>query len=245
MTIETRVSADGLNFNQFGKRYRKVDGDEKVTGRAVFGADFTAQGSLFAKIVRSPHAHARILSIDTSEAEAMPGVETVCTAADFPSEVSGDVDTGEVEIGIQFLANLIMGRRKALFEGHPVAAVAATDIHIAEEAAKLVKVEYDVLPAVTDPIEAMSPQAPLLHEGLIATSLSGSADQPSNIAGHMEGGKGDVEKGFAESDVVIERTFKTALVHQGYIEPEAETVHWRADGHMDVWANSQGSFPLR
>ena len=88
MTIETRVSADGLNFNQFGKRYRKVDGDEKVTGRAVFGADFTAQGSLFAKIVRSPHAHARILSIDTSEAEAMPGVETVCTAADFPSEVS-------------------------------------------------------------------------------------------------------------------------------------------------------------
>ena len=245
MTIETRVSADGLNFNQFGKRYRKVDGDEKVTGRAVFGADFTAQGSLFAKIVRSPHAHARILSIDTSEAEAMPGVETVCTAADFPSEVSGDVDTGEVEIGIQFLANLIMGRRKALFEGHPVAAVAATDIHIAEEAAKLVKVEYDVLPAVTDPIEAMSPEAPLLHEGLIATSLSGSADQPSNIAGHMEGGKGDVEKGFAESDVVIERTFKTALVHQGYIEPEAETVHWRADGHMDVWANSQGSFPLR
>ena len=245
MTTETRVSADGLNFDQFGKRYRKVDGDEKVTGRAVFGADFTAQGSLFAKIVRSPHAHARILSIDTSEAEAMPGVETVCTAADFPSEVSGDVDTGEVEIGIQFLANLIMGRRKALFEGHPVAAVAATDIHIAEEAAKLVKVEYDVLPAVTDPIEAMSPDAPLLHEGLIATSLSGSADQPSNIAGHMEGGKGDVEQGFAESDVVIERTYKTALVHQGYIEPEAETVHWHADGRMDVWANSQGSFPLR
>ncbi len=245
MTIETRVSADGLNFNQFGKRYRKVDGDEKVTGRAVFGADFTAPGSLFAKIVRSPHAHARILSIDTSEAEAMPGVETVCTAADFPSEVSGDVDTGEVEIGIQFLANLIMGRRKALFEGHPVAAVAATDIHIAEEAAKRVKVEYDVLPAVTDPIEAMSPEAPLLHEGLIATSLSGSADQPSNIAGHMEGGKGDVEQGFAESDVVIERTYKTALVHQGYIEPEAETVHWHADGRMDVWANSQGSFPLR
>ena len=245
MTTETRVSADGLNFDQFGKRYRKVDGDEKVTGRAVFGADFTAQGSLFAKIVRSPHAHARILSIDTSEAEALPGVETVCTAADFPSEVSGDVDTGEVEIGIQFLANLIMGRRKALFEGHPVAAVAATDIHIAEEAAKLVKVEYDVLPAVTDPIEAMSPDAPLLHEGLIATSLSGSADQPSNIAGHMEGGKGDVEQGFAESDVVIERTYKTALVHQGYIEPEAETVHWHADGRMDVWANSQGSFPLR
>ena len=245
MTTETRVSEDGLNFNQFGKRYRKVDGDEKVTGRAVFGADFTAPGSLFAKIVRSPHAHARILSIDTSEAEAMPGVETVCTAADFPSEVSGDVDTGEVEIGIQFLANLIMGRRKALFEGHPVAAVAATDIHIAEEAAKRVKVEYDVLPAVTDPIEAMAPEAPLLHEGLIATSLSGSADQPSNIAGHMEGGKGDVEQGFAESDVVIERTYKTALVHQGYIEPEAETVHWHADGRMDVWANSQGSFPLR
>ena len=97
MTIETRVSADGLNFNQFGKRYRKVDGDEKVTGRAVFGADFTAPGSLFAKIVRSPHAHARILSIDTSEAEAMPGVETVCTAADsLDSAVT--IQVGDINI---------------------------------------------------------------------------------------------------------------------------------------------------
>ena len=245
MTIEIRNSADDIEFRQFGKRFRKVDGDDKVTGRAQFGADFTAQGSLFGKIVRSPYAHAKIIAIDTSAAEALPGVEAVCTAADFPSDVSGDLDTGEVEIGIQFMANLIMGRRKVLFEGHPVAAVAATDAHIAEEAARLIKVNYEVLPAVTDPIEAMSPDAPLLHEGLVATSLSGSADTPSNIAGHMEGGKGDVEKGFAESDVVIERTYRTALVHQGYLEPEAETVHWRADGHIDVWANSQGSFPLR
>jgi len=245
VTTDLRTNADGLEFKQFGKRYRKVDGDDKVTGRAIFGADFTAQGSLFGKIVRSPHAHARIVSIDTSEAEAMPGVEAVCTAADFPSDVSGDVDTGEVEIGIQFLANLIMGRRKALFEGHPVAAVAATDIHIAEEAARSIKIEWEVLPAVTDPIEAMSPDAPLLHEGLIATSLSGSADKPSNIAGHMEGGKGDVEKGFAESDVVVERTYRTSLVHQGYLEPEAETVFWQANGKIEVWANSQGSFPLR
>lgn len=245
MITEPRTNSDGLEFKQFGKRYRKVDGAEKVTGRAVFGADFTAPGSLFGKIVRSPHAHARIVSIDTSAAEAMPGVEAVCTAADFPSDVSGDVDTGEVAIGIKFLANLIMGRRKVLFEGHPVAAVAATDIHVAEEAARRVKVEYEVLPAVTDPIEAMSPDAPLLHEGLMATSLSGSADEPSNIAGHMEGGRGDVEKGFAESDVIVERTYRTALVHQGYIEPEAETVHWHADGRIDVWANSQGMFPLR
>ena len=245
MTTELRTNADGVEFKQFGKRYRKVDGADKVTGQAVFGADFTAQGSLFAKIVRSPHAHARIVSIDTTEAEAMPGVEAVCTAADFPSDVSGEVDTGEVEIGIQFLANLIMGRRKALFEGHPVAAVAATDIHIAEEAARLVKVVYDVLPAVTDPIEAMSPDAPLLHEGLVATSLSGSDDIPSNIAGHMEGGKGDIDKGFTESDAIVEHTYRTALVHQGYIEPEAETVHWHADGRIDIWANSQGMFPLR
>lgn len=245
MTTEIRTNADGLEFKQFGKRLRKVDGGDKVTGAAIFGADFTAKGSLHAKIVRSPHSHARIVSIDTSAAEALPGVEAVCTAADFPSDVTGDVDTGEVEIGIQFLANLIMGRRKALFEGHPVAAVAATDVHIAEEAARLVKVEYEVLPAVTDPIEAMSPDAPLLHEGLIATSLSGSADEPSNIAGHMEGGKGDVEKGFAESDAIVERTYRTSLVHQGYLEPEAETVHWHDNGRIEVWANSQGSFPLR
>jgi xanthine dehydrogenase molybdenum-binding subunit len=245
VTTEIRTNADGLEFKQFGKRLRKVDGGDKVTGAAIFGADFTAKGSLHAKIVRSPHSHARIVSIDTSAAEALPGVEAVCTAADFPSDVTGDVDTGEVEIGIQFLANLIMGRRKALFEGHPVAAVAATDVHIAEEAARLVKVEYEVLPAVTDPIEAMSPDAPLLHEGLIATSLSGSADEPSNIAGHMEGGKGDVEKGFAESDAIVERTYRTSLVHQGYLEPEAETVHWHDNGRIEVWANSQGSFPLR
>jgi len=245
VTTEIRTNADGLEFKQFGKRLRKVDGGDKVTGAAIFGADFTAKGSLHAKIVRSPHSHARIVSIDTSAAEALPGVEAVCTAADFPSDVTGDVDTGEVEIGIQFLANLIMGRRKALFEGHPVAAVAATDVHIAEEAARLVKVEYEVLPAVTDPIEAMSPDAPLLHEGLIANSLSGSADEPSNIAGHMEGGKGDVEKGFAESDAIVERTYRTSLVHQGYLEPEAETVHWHDNGRIEVWANSQGSFPLR
>ena len=245
MITEIRTNSDGLDFKQFGKRYRKVDGGDKVTGKAVFGADFTAQDSLFAKIVRSPHAHARILSIDTSEAESLPGVEAVCTAADFPSDVTGDVDTGEVEIGIQFLANLIIGRHKVLFEGHPVAAIAATDVHIAEEAARRIKIKYEVLPAVVDPVEAMSPDAPLLHEGLIAASLSGSADDPSNIAGHMEGGSGDVEKGFSESDVVVERTFRTALVHQGYIEPEAETVHWHADGRIEIWANSQGSFPLR
>ena len=100
MTTEIRTNADGLEFKQFGKRLRKVDGGDKVTGAAIFGADFTAKGSLHAKIVRSPHAHARIVSIDTSAAEALPGVEAVCTAADFPSDVTGDVDTGEVEIEI-------------------------------------------------------------------------------------------------------------------------------------------------
>ncbi len=240
-----RTNSDGLTFKGFGKSHEKVDGAEKVTGRTQFGADLTLPGSLHGVIVRSPHAHARIVSIDTSDAEQLPGVLAVCTAADFPSDVSGDVDTGEVDIGIQFLANLMMARRKVLFEGHPVAAVAATDAHVATEAARLVKVEYEVLEPVTDPIEAMASDAPVLHEGLVARSLSGTGDQPSNISAHMEAGRGDVEKGFAESDVIVERTFKTSIVHQGYLEPEAETVFWQENGHIDVWANTQGSFAVR
>ncbi len=240
-----RQNSDGLTFSQFGKRYVKVDGVPKVTGAAQFGADFTVPGILHGKIVRSPHAHARIISIDTSEAEAMPGVHAVCTAADFPSEVSGELDTGEVEIGVQFLANLMIGRAKVLFEGHPVAAVAASDIHTAEEAAERVKVEYEILEPVIDPVEAMAPEAPLLHEGLIARSLSGSGDSPSNISAHMDAGRGDVEKGFAESDEIVERTFRTSIVHQGYIEPEAETAWWHEDGSIEVWANTQGAFAVR
>ena len=234
-----------MTFKRFGDRHEKVDGYDKVIGRTKFGADFTAPGSLIGKIVRSPYAHARIKSIDTSEAEKMPGVAAVCTAADFPADVSGELDTGEVEIGVQYLANLMMARNKVLFEGHPVAAVAATDIHVADEAAKKIIVEYEVLEPVTDPIEAMAPDAPLLHEGLITRSLSGSADRPSNIAAHMEAGRGDVEKGFAESDVVVERTFRTSIVHQGYLEPEAETAYWRPDGRLEVWANTQGGFAVR
>ena len=240
-----RANSDGLTFKGFGKSHEKVDGLEKVTGRALFGADFTIPGSMHGAIVRSPHAHARILSIDTSAAEQLPGVRAVCTAADFPSDISGDLDTGEVDIGIQFLANLMMARRKVLFEGHPIAAVAADNAHIAAEAVRLVKVKYEVLDPVTDPIEAMAADAPILHEGLVARSLSGTGDRTSNISAHIEAGRGDVEKGFAESDVIVERTFKTSIVHQGYIEPEAETVFWQSDGHMQVWANTQGSFAVR
>ena len=239
------ATPERTNFKNFGQRYVKVDGLEKVLGVSQFGADFTAQGTLYGKIVRSPHAHARIINIDTSAAEKLLGVMAVVTAADFPPAVSGDLDTGEVEIGIQYLANLVMARRKVLFQGHPLAAVAATDPHIAEEAARLIKVEYEVLPPVTDPIEAMSPSAPLLHEGLVARSLSGADKKPSNISTHLEAQRGDVEKGFSESDIIVERTFRTSIVHQGYIEPEAETVSWGGDGRITVWGNTQGSFALR
>ncbi len=183
--------------NPIGRRYHKVDGYDKVVGTAQFGADYNAPGTLYGKVVRSPHAHARIVSIDTSAAERLTGVKAVVTALDFPSTVSGDVDTGEVEIGIVYLANLVMARRKVLFQGHPVAAVAASDPHIAEAAAALVKVEYEVLPPVTDPVAAMSPDAPLLHEGLLARSLSGASDKPSNISTHLEAQRGDVGRDIA------------------------------------------------
>ena len=244
-TPEWTQSTGGDVRSNFGRRYDKVDGLDKVTGVAQFGADFTAQGTLYGRIVRSPHAHARIVKIDTSEAEKLPGVMATVTAGDFPPSVSGDLDTGEVEIGIQFLANLVMARRKVLFQGHPVAAVAATGQHTADEAAGLIKVEYEVMPPVTDPVDAMAPDAPLLHEGLVARSLSGADKKPSNISTHLEAQRGDVEAGFRDSDVIVERTFRTSIVHQGYIEPEAETVSWGGDGRITVWGNTQGAFALR
>jgi CO/xanthine dehydrogenase Mo-binding subunit len=220
-----------------GQRTVRPDGAEKVTGRAAYAADTTMPGMIWGKVLRSPHPHARIRSIDTSKAEALSGVKAVITAkdvVDFPIDKS-------VMLGIQdmrWMCRNVMAREKALFAGHPVAAVAATTEKIAAEACGLIEVDYEVLPWVIDVEEAMKPDAPVLHDFM---KFEG---KPSNIAGKLEHKLGDVEKGFAEADVVIERSFRTKPVHQGYIEPHACLVSV-SDGKATVWSSSQGQFMVR
>jgi len=229
-----------------GERLAKVDALPKVTGTAEFGADIDLPGLQQAKVLRSPHAHANIKSIDTTAAEALPGVEAVITGSDFPTiEAGGSAGTGEVDISLRYLSELVIARGKALFQGHPVAAVAARNADIAEEATKLIKVDYEVLSSVQDPVEAMAPGAPLLHDDMVTKSIGGQADTPSNVALHVELGRGDIDAGFAASDHIVERTYKTSIVHQGYIEPEAETAWYHSDGNIEVWADTQGIFDHR
>ena len=229
---------NAMNNKWIGQRTIRPDGADKVTGRAAYAADTTMPGMIWGKILRSPHPHARIRSIDTSKAEALPGVKAVMTAKDI---VEFPVDT-PVPLGIQdmrWMSRNVMAREKVLFHGHPVAAVAATTEAIAAEACRLIEVEYEVLPFVIDVEEAMRPDAPILHDFL---RFEG---RPSNIAGKLEHRLGDVEAGFARADIVIERSFRTAPVHQGYIEPHACLVSVSPDGKATIWSSSQGQFMVR
>ena len=198
-------------FTKVGTRPLRPDGVDKVTGRARFGADMNAPGMLIGKILRSPHAHARIRSIDASAAEALPGVKAVVTRDDFADRNDEFRDV---------LVN-VMARDKALYDGHAVAAIAATSAVVARKALALIKVDYEVLPHVTDVEKAMRPDAPLIQESLITAGLDPAATKPSNVAARHQFGHGDVEAGFAAADVVIERSFRTEATHQGYIEPHA------------------------
>ena len=228
-----------------GTAYPKIDGIDKVTGRARFGADIHLPGMLHGKILRSPHAHARILNIDTSAAETLDGVGAVITGADFPLLPAGTaVRIGAMSLDLYRISRAVIARDKVHFEGHPVAAVAATSPHIAAQALDLIKVDYEVLPHVLDEVESMAPGAPVLHDDLFTAGLGETPDSPSNVALHLEMGRGDVDQGFADADVIVEHSFKTEAVHQGYIEPEAETAWWRPD-RLTVWADTQGIFGLR
>ena len=158
-------------YKVIGTRPIRHDGVDKVTGRALYGADFQATGLLHGKVLRSPHAHARIVSIDTSRAEAYPGVKGVVTAQDLPDAEDKVADLGEGAVNLKYLCDNILASDKALYKGHAVAAVAATSPHIAEEACGLIDVEYEVLPPVLEVRQAMESDAPLLHETLKTTSM--------------------------------------------------------------------------
>ncbi len=228
-----------------GTRQIRPDGMDKVTGKARFGADYNLPGQLNGAVLRAPHAHARIVSIDTSEAEKIPGVKAIVTAADFPEQESKISPAGEMMVNYNHISTTVMARDKVLFEGHPIAAVAATSAAVAKKALKAIKVEYEVLPHVIDVLEAMKEDAPLLHDNLITQGVSPAPEKPSNVANRIELNKGDMDKGFAEADLVIERTFKTAPVHQGYIEPHACLAVVNQDKQAELWVSTQGHWIVR
>jgi CO/xanthine dehydrogenase Mo-binding subunit len=228
-----------------GTRPIRPDGVDKVTGRANFGADMAMSGMLWGKIKRSPHAHARVLSINTDKAMAVPGVKAVTTRADFPDIPPEKAVVGAMPHNLRDLSRNCMAKGKVLYEGHAVAAVAATSPAIAEEALDLIEVEYEVLPHVVDVEAAMAPDAPVLHDDILTAGVDPKPTKPSNVSKIIRFAKGDVEAGFREADVVIERRYTTKPVHQAYIEPHACLVSVASDGQTTIWSSSQGQFMVR
>ena len=243
--MTSNIVLSEVEYNVVGKRHIRPDGVDKVTGRAQYGADIQLAGLLQGKVLRSPHAHARIKSIDTTGAEAYPGVRAVVTAQDLPFAALTREELGGDYQRLKFANNHVLAADKVLFKGHPVAAVAADSQHVAEEALKLIQVEYEVLPPAMTVREAMEPDAPLLHEDLFTSEFGELSNWPSNIASHMAFETGDVEQGFAQADVVVEREYETASVHQGYIEPHNSTAFWNTDGQLNIWCSTQGPFVVR
>jgi CO/xanthine dehydrogenase Mo-binding subunit len=233
------------NYQVIGTRPIRHDGLDKVTGRALYGADVQLAGLIHGRILRSPHAHARIRGIDVSKARALPGVEAVVTSAELPDPGNRIAELGEGAINLRHLSCNVLAREKALYKGHAVVAVAAVNPHVAEEALALIQVDYEPLPPVIEVRAAMKDNAPLLHDDLVTESLGQSTGKPSNVAKHFRFKLGDIEKGFAAAAVVIEREFHTATVHQGYIEPHNATALFNADGSVTIWCSTQGAFTVR
>ncbi|MDP7084447.1 MAG: xanthine dehydrogenase family protein molybdopterin-binding subunit [Dehalococcoidia bacterium] len=243
--MASNVVLSQVEYRVVGKRVPRPDGVDKVTGRAQFGADINLAGLLHGKVLRSPHAHAKIKSIDTSRAEAYPGVKAVVTARDLPlASLTREQLGGEYQ-KLKIASDLVLASDRVLFKGQGVAAVAATNPHVAGEAVKLIEVEYEELHPLLDVLAAMEEGAPLLHEDLYTSFMGETSEQCSNIAAHLSFEKGDAERGFAEAEVVVEREFRTAWVHQGYIEPQASTACWNADGQLAIWSSTQGAFGVR
>jgi CO/xanthine dehydrogenase Mo-binding subunit len=236
---------DVAPFKWVGTRPIRPDGVPKVTGRAQYGADFAMPGMLTGSILRSPHAHARIKSIDTSKAAKLPGVKAVLTSKDFPDQKFEYIGPERVAFNYWHMTRNIMAREKVLYEGHAVAAVAAVSKSVADAALKLIEVDYEVLPHAIDVDDAMKPDAPLLFEDMITRGVEPVPTKPSNISKRMEFKIGDLEAGFKQADEIVDMSFKTAAVHQAYIEPHSAIARFDTDGQCEIWSSSQGHFVVR
>jgi CO/xanthine dehydrogenase Mo-binding subunit len=241
MQTSREVRGIGLSIPRF-------DAPEKVTGRTQYVADLHLAGLLQAKLLRSPYAHARIKRIDASRARALPGVRAVLTAADIP----------QLKPGARTRAHALLAIDRVVFAGQPVAAVAADDASIADEALDLIDVEYEPLPVAADPLESMLPTAPRVsdlgteadtseaqaHSG-IAVSGTQTTTRAANIAQQGRLTRGDVAAEMARADLVVERTYRVPMVHQGYIEPHAAIADFDPYGRITIWTSTQGAFACR
>ena len=232
-------------FKWVGTRPVRPDGVPKVTGAAKFGADYHLPGMLYGKVLRSPHAHARVRSIDTSRAAALPGVKAVMTGADLPEHPFQYVGPERLAVNFWHVTRNIMAREKVLYEGHAVAAVAAISASIANRALALIDVDYEPLPHVIDVEEAMAQDAPLLFEDMITRGVEPAPERPSNVSKRVGFEIGDLDAGFAAADEIVEKHYRTAPIHQAYIEPQACLANWEGGGKVELWSSSQGHFAVR
>ena len=232
-------------YKVIGTSPLRHDGVDKVTGRAQYGADIRLPGMLYGAVLRSPHAHARIVSIDASRAEKLAGVHAVVTAKDLPDVESKMVELGESSVNRKHQSANVLARDKVLYFGHAVAGVSATSLHVAKEALDLIKVEYEVLNPVLDVRKAMESGSPILLDDLRTDEFGKKGETPTNVAARYREMCGDIEKGFKEAAVIVEREFNTKMVHQGYIEPQNATAQYNPDGQITIWCSTQGSFGVR
>jgi xanthine dehydrogenase molybdenum-binding subunit len=229
-----------------GKSVEKADALDRVTGKARYGADMHLAGMLHAKSLRSPHPHAKIIKLDYSKALQLEGVKAVITHDDLPQPSDSATSFGgELMIALKDLQRLTIAKDKALFDGHTIAAVAAIAPEIAEQALDLIEVEYELLPPVEGLHDAMKADSALLHDDLFTKTLGDAPEKPSNVAMHLEDGRGDIDQAWKDADAVFEETYDTLMVHQGYLEPQACVAQVDGDGTINVWTSTQGTFNVQ
>lgn len=232
-------------FKVVGTRPIRPDGVDKVTGKAIFGTDYKAANMLYGAIVRSPHPHARIRSIDTRKAEAVVGVKAILTGKDFPQLEDVEMRIGESAGSTVDLTHNVMAQGFALYDGHALAAVAATSEAAAEQAAALIEVEYEPLPHVIDINSAFAHDAPKVNERIKPKGLAEGEVAPPNVSVKVVMARGDVAEGMKAAAQSVSAHYSLLPVHQGYIEPHACVASWKSDGKLDVWCSSQGAFAVR
>ena len=239
------TAAQTKQYQWVGTAPVRPDGVDKVTGRALYGADLNVPNMVWGKVLRSPHAHAKILSIDTAEALAIDGVLSVITSEDLEGEGFEEIQAGEALANLADLSANVLAKDKVLYHGHAVAAVAAINAEVAANALNAIRVEYEVLTPVLSLEAAMAEDAPLLHADQFTTGYPEQPASPSNIAGRHLLEKGDVQAGMEAADVIVEKTYTIPMAHRGYIEPQACLAEATRDGHIKIWCCTQGQFDVR
>ena len=222
-------------YDILGTSIPRLGGVERVTGAPIYGIDLSLENALSGGVLRSEYAHAKIVSIDTSEAKAIPGVHAVVTAADAP----------DIRYGRTYIDRYMLAKNRVRYMGDPVAAVAAESQAIVKQALKKIKVVYEPLPVVTDPEEAMKPTAPTLHEDMPLPKNLPEDSNVKNVCSYTAVHAGDPDKAMAEADVVVEEFYETKMIHPQYLEPRIAAARLEADGRLTVWVNAQAPFSVR